>query len=239
MGFFSMKATCAICGAECGLNRFKIGTTTSGKEIWKCPSCAKQGGNIKIDYETGKAEFIKLENPDGETISVTYVDLYNKAMESGAKYYLEGVRGRVATFYNDRVIMCVKATVGSFITGNISDGEKTIYYSDCIGVQFKKSGLQIGYLQLETAGMTMNNSQNNFFNENTFTWDTTKQSNEKMEEVAKFVQEQIQKCKTSRNATVQASLSPAEELKKFKELLDMGIITQEEFDTKKKQLLGL
>ena len=33
--------------------------------------------------------------------------------------------------------------------------------------------------------------------------------------------------------------SNADELKKFKELLDMGIITQEEFDAKKKQLLGL
>jgi len=33
--------------------------------------------------------------------------------------------------------------------------------------------------------------------------------------------------------------SAADEIKKFKELLDMGIITQEEFDTKKKQLLGL
>ena len=31
----------------------------------------------------------------------------------------------------------------------------------------------------------------------------------------------------------------AEELKKFKELLDMGAITQEEYDEKKKQLLGL
>lgn len=40
-------------------------------------------------------------------------------------------------------------------------------------------------------------------------------------------------------AVVQAALSPAEELKKFKELLDMGVITQEEFDAKKKQLLGL
>lgn len=30
-----------------------------------------------------------------------------------------------------------------------------------------------------------------------------------------------------------------DELKKFKELLDMGVITQEEFDAKKKQLLGL
>lgn len=31
----------------------------------------------------------------------------------------------------------------------------------------------------------------------------------------------------------------ADELKKFKELLDMGVITQEEFDVKKKQLLNL
>ena len=29
------------------------------------------------------------------------------------------------------------------------------------------------------------------------------------------------------------------DLKKYKELLDCGVITQEEFDTKKKQLLGL
>lgn len=31
----------------------------------------------------------------------------------------------------------------------------------------------------------------------------------------------------------------AEQLKEFKELLDSGVITQEEFDAKKKQLLGL
>ena len=33
--------------------------------------------------------------------------------------------------------------------------------------------------------------------------------------------------------------SGADELKKYKELFDMGIITEEEFDAKKKQLLGL
>lgn len=33
--------------------------------------------------------------------------------------------------------------------------------------------------------------------------------------------------------------SSVEELKKLKELLDMGVITQEDFDAKKKQLLGL
>ena len=36
-----------------------------------------------------------------------------------------------------------------------------------------------------------------------------------------------------------AKTDPIEEVKKFKELLDMGIISQEEFDEKKKALLGL
>ncbi len=48
--------------------------------------------------------------------------------------------------------------------------------------------------------------------------------------------------KEGETATAPASVSAgsdAEELKKFKELLDMGVITQEEFDAKKKQLLGL
>ena len=33
--------------------------------------------------------------------------------------------------------------------------------------------------------------------------------------------------------------SPVDELRKYKQLLDDGIITQAEFDAKKKQLLGL
>lgn len=37
----------------------------------------------------------------------------------------------------------------------------------------------------------------------------------------------------------QAPASASDELKKYKDLLDSGIITQEEFDAKKKQLLGL
>lgn len=153
-------------------------------------------------------------------------------------YDLEGVRGRHIQVYDDKVVLTVKASLGSLIAGNISDGEKTIYFADCIGVQFKKSGFQIGYLQFETAGGIMNNKASNFFNENTFTWDTTKQSNERMEEVANYAKERVEYYKNAKNAPVVA-VSPAEELKKFKELLDMGIITQEEFDAKKKQLLGL
>ena len=56
--------------------------------------------------------------------------------------------------------------------------------------------------------------------------------------------EEFEAEKAKRNApsqpiVQQASQSNADELVKFKQLLDSGIITQEEFDAKKKQLLGL
>lgn len=158
---------------------------------------------------------------------------------STAVYSIDGVRGRHIEVYEDKCVISTKAGLGSFLTGNISDGEKTIYYMDCIGVQFKRSGFQIGYLQLETASGLMNNRNSNFFNENSFTFDTTKVSNEKMEEVAAYVKKKVEEAKAAKNAPVQVAISPADELKKFKELLDMGIISQEEFDAKKKQVLGL
>jgi len=49
----------------------------------------------------------------------------------------------------------------------------------------------------------------------------------------------LQSLKTPKSAAAIQQTSAADELRKFKELLDMGVITQEEFDAKKKQLLGL
>lgn len=45
--------------------------------------------------------------------------------------------------------------------------------------------------------------------------------------------------KSKRKDVHTQSLSAADEIMKFKQLLDNGIITQEEFDIKKKQLLGI
>lgn len=56
------------------------------------------------------------------------------------------------------------------------------------------------------------------------------------------IQEIIDKYHSSNTQVSQTIIqhkSPAEQIKEFKELLDSGIITQEEFDTKKKQLLGI
>ena len=45
--------------------------------------------------------------------------------------------------------------------------------------------------------------------------------------------------KATDNAETIKNISSANELAKYKEIMDQGIITQEEFDAKKKQLLGL
>ena len=157
----------------------------------------------------------------------------------GIVYDLKGVRGRTMKVYEDRALIKTTASVGTLLVGNASDGEKTIYYVDCIGVQFKESGLQIGYIQLETASALMNNKQNNFFNENSFTFDLSVTTNEKMREVADYIRERVSASKNRTAQPAAAPVSAADEIKKFKELLDMGAITQEEFDAKKKELLGL
>lgn len=57
--------------------------------------------------------------------------------------------------------------------------------------------------------------------------------------IRKLTEEEYKQETAAAKAAPAPAVSAAEELKKFKELLDMGIITQEEFDAKKKQLLGL
>ena len=62
------------------------------------------------------------------------------------------------------------------------------------------------------------------------------------EEIRKLLierQEKKEQAQVATPAVAPVVKSGAEELKEYKELLDSGIITQEEFDAKKKQILGL
>ena len=67
-------------------------------------------------------------------------------------------------------------------------------------------------------------------------------NNEIHAEISKLLLERQEKKDATATTAPTASspaVSNADELKKYKDLLDSGIITQEEFDAKKKQLLGL
>ena len=65
------------------------------------------------------------------------------------------------------------------------------------------------------------------------------ENNNLIEEIVEYIETRKRELSNSQTPQVIQEISVADELKKFKELLDMGIITQEEFDAKKKQLLGL
>ena len=184
---------------------------------------------------------------DVETKKSLSFESYNKGMEkpaNGAIYSINGVRGRHIDVFDNKCIIKTKVTIGSLLTHNATDGTKTIYYADVVGVQFKEPGITIGYLQLETPGLTMNNAASNFFNENSFTFDTTVIATEKMREIAAYIEERVQEIKRPKQETQTVApavpqISVADELLKFKQLLDMGALTQEEFDAKKKELLNL
>lgn len=192
----------------------------------------------KARYAPTAEEVARLEREDAERAKQLLTEPEIK--KEGAVFSVKGVRGRNLYVFDDKCIINTTAGVGSLLTGNATDGEKTIYYADVIGVQYKPSGVTIGYLQLETASAQMNNLKDNHFNENSFTFDISTVSNERMAEVAEYVKNRVDEYKRSGGTqVVQQAASNADELKKFKELLDMGVITQDEFAEKKKQLLGL
>lgn len=67
-----------------------------------------------------------------------------------------------------------------------------------------------------------------------------KKTNAFAENVASSVKAAFENYRNSFDAESQKQmLSPADEIKKYKDLLDSGIISQEEFESKKKQLLNI
>lgn len=72
-----------------------------------------------------------------------------------------------------------------------------MFLIDVVGVQFKKSGLTIGYLQFETPSLQMNNEKSNMFSENTFTFEDGKNgvTNQLMQEVYNYVVDRIERLK--------------------------------------------
>lgn len=226
-----VMAKCDFCEKDYVLYECEIKDKIGTRYRNICESCiekTKQNGIVKVIKQCGEAAHnAGLENP-----------------VEGALYSIRGVRGRHIDVFDNKCIIKTKVTIGSLLTHNATDGTKTIYYADVVGVQFKEPGITIGYLQLETPGLTMNNAASNFFNENSFTFDTTVITTEKMREVAAYIEERVQEIKHPKQqpqtvAPAMPQISVADELLKFKQLLDMGALTQEEFDAKKKELLNL
>lgn len=118
-------------------------------------------------------------------------------------------------------------------------GERTFMIEQISAVELKEAGLIMGHIQFIMAG-TVAKKQPLFASQKDRADDNTVMfSNKNLNSVAREIKEYIENYKSnasSNNANVQ---SAAAQVKELKELLDMGAISQEEFDKKKKELLNL
>ena len=150
-------------------------------------------------------------------------------------FELKGVNGQLELFA-DRILIKRKGML-SKLTQGFFKGDKTIYIDQITGIQVKPGTmLTNGYIQFTLPGGI--ESKKGIF-------DATKDENTVM--FAKKYNDLVEKIKTKveelRSATRANGginqLSSVDEIRKFKELLNEGIITQDQFEQKKKELLGL
>ncbi len=147
-----------------------------------------------------KSEFsFLLENEENAKKERARVksEIHQAAVQDILVFDLVGCRGRKMRVYQNRCVITTDITLGSVLTANATDGEKTIFFCDVIGVQFKADGVLIGYLQLETASGQMNNLRDNMFSENTFTFDgiSGNVDTELMREVKDYILYQVERTK--------------------------------------------
>lgn len=151
-----------------------------------------------------------------------------------------GVANRVEVYEDHCVLVAVKNT-RALMTGNILNGNKEFYYSDLTSIQFKPATKMInGYIQFEYPGSHSGKGPDNFISENSFAFMLAKISNEEISEAVRFIKQKIRTAKVPQQQNIVMNpISEADEIEKFKNLLDKGVITQEEFEAKKKQIFGL
>lgn len=131
----------------------------------------------------------------------------------------------------DNTVLIKRGLRGVLLGGGMLRGDKTIPYASIVAVQLKKAGLTAGYLQLTLKGgseakaglfqSAMDENSINFYSNR----------NKDFEEARKLIEEKI-----SKSDGVSGNIN---DLEKLADLKNKGIITEKEFELKKKQLLGI
>jgi Short C-terminal domain/Domain of unknown function (DUF4429) len=118
-------------------------------------------------------------------------------------------------------------------------GDKEILIKQISSIQFKKSGtFTNGYIQFTFSGGK--EDQGGLFDatkdENTVMFNKKQQL--EFQKLKLAIEEKIEELSTSPSSQT-PSIDTADQIKKLADLRDSGILTEEEFDAKKKQLLGI
>lgn len=157
-------------------------------------------------------------------------------MSDRNSYFIKSLHKTEITFYDDYLM--INRTGSPLMMAPELRGEKKIPYKSITALQYKPATSAVsGYIQLTILGST----------ETRFgVFGATQDSNsimfiKKFSSVADEIKQKLEEIINSNNKAqnTTSSLSVADEILKFKELLDSGIITDEEFNNKKRDLLNL
>lgn len=150
------------------------------------------------------------------------------------KEYIFKSKGKsIVKISNDKISITKKGIIYAVNQG--FKGEKTIFIKNISAIQVKKSGLLIGYLQfslkggVESKGGVIDATKD----ENTILIGNKKDYLQALE-VKEYVENFI-----SNNTNPASIKSIPEQIKEYKTLFDDGVLTENEFNTKKNELLGL
>ena len=150
--------------------------------------------------------------------------------------------GKAIIKLNDNSITISRPGVMSKMTHGFV-GDKTIMLNQITGVQLKKSTtFTTGFIQFIVAGTieAKKTTLGKVYDENIVyfkdPWGHYAQENKNAEYIKSYIEEYNLKNNQPQQIINNSDL---DEIKKLKELLDCGAITQEEYDAKKKQVLNL
>lgn len=162
-------------------------------------------------------------------------DVYVPGTTEGALYTLRNNNGSTLDVYDTYVELSHQNLMSALAMSGLK-GKKRISIQSISAIDFKKAMFkEAGYIQFSIMGAERHGGTLSAAgDENSILF------NESLNDLAQEIVDYIENKKAQFSAPqVIQTNSAADELKKFKELLDMNIITQEEFDAKKKELLGL
>lgn len=264
MGFFDLKAICGACDREVGLSRYKLRKS----DVWICPECFKKaGGTRSINVTKITIEEIKqiIAEKDLKQEKRNY-NLINEPLSTAEGMYQYCIDNNFGSGWNekwgekhfaiiesnlmnDEKVYMAFMGLHNYISATKHDsnfayvitnkrimiaqknniaGEtfQTISLKNINDITFV-SGVAFGIVTIDTIKETFSIALNKT---------SAKLINSKIHETIDRINNNDNKSEKLESKTVS---SVADELKKFKELLDMGALTQEEFNIKKNQLLNL
>lgn len=179
-----------------------------------------------------------VQNPDGSNFCQQCAFKLNQPFldTQEPRFVFNGYNGQLYV-YEKKIVIKRKGILPALYQG--LKGEKTIPMSEIKSIQVKKAGLTSGFIQFGISGAIENQhgAKAAKYDENSISFSNLN-LNKEVEQIKAYIERLIVEAK-NRQQIVQSTFSSADELLKYKSLLDDGVITQDEFEAKKRQLLGI